>query len=106
MNKGNMCEKCGKPGFSDRGLIIHKSRMHPYVPPPAPVPKPPVFKEGTMIIATEDHNLQGGNNLDVGDVIWIARKAVILKIEKEQGKSDVKVNVGITKRSWQQNQPF
>jgi hypothetical protein len=106
MNKGNTCEKCGRAGFSSKGLKIHESRMHPYVPQPAPAPKPPVFKEGSTIIATEDHSLIGGQSLDVGDVIWFVRKAVILKIEKEQGKTTVKVEAGITKRSWQQNQPW
>jgi hypothetical protein len=106
MNKGHICDKCGRVGFSLRGLRIHESRMHPHVPAPVPAPRPPSFKEGSTIIATEDHNLMGGQNLDVGDVIWFVRKAVILKIEKEQGETTVKVEAGITKRSWRQNQPW
>lgn len=104
MNKGYSCDKCYRGGFTSRGLQIHKTRKHSYVPPPPP--KPPVIIEGSAIIATENHNLSGGRELDVGDVIWIVRKAVILKIEKTQGNATVKVELGITKRNWQCNQPI
>lgn len=107
MNKGYKCEKCGRAGFATTGgLQRHKTRMHPYVPPPPSPPQPPVFRERSTIIATEDHSFLGGQNIDVGDVVWLVRKAVVLKITKTQGKNSVAVQLGITKRSWQEQQPI
>jgi hypothetical protein len=37
--KKYICEKCGKELNTNKGLGLHNTRMHPWVPPPPP-PKP------------------------------------------------------------------
>lgn len=90
------CDECGREDFkSDAGLRQHKAKAHPYVPPPPP-------KRTTEVEPgqEENHNLLGGSYLQLGDVVWIGRKAVITKITKTEGSKNAEVVLRLTKKWW------
>jgi hypothetical protein len=98
------CEKCpGREFRGMRGLRTHQSKAHPYVCPPAPLPKPETTKASGEEETTQ---LIGGRNFEIGDVIWLGRKCTITEITKAEGSPDVKVKLLITKRWYSRNQIF
>lgn len=92
------CGKCGGKFATNRGLAIHDTRMHPYIAPPIPQPKKTV--ETAPSALEEEHNLVAGNNLELGDVVYLGRKTVITRITKTEGSRDVSVTLKITKKWW------
>src|SRR5438552_3487878 len=94
------CDECFREDFkSERGLAKHKTKAHPYVPPPPP-------KRTTEIEPgiEQTHNLLGGSQLHLGDVVWIGRKAVITKITRTEGSRDIEVILRIMKKWWSETE--
>jgi hypothetical protein len=95
-----ICKKCLRDDFkSARGLAQHGTKAHPYVPPP-----PPVRTVQVAPFDEELHNFFGGNKLQVGDVVYFARKAVIRKIIKTEGSNIAEVTLAITKKWWSETE--
>jgi hypothetical protein len=95
-NKKFVCEICGRSDFlSQRGVYQHDRIAHPYIPPPPP-------KRTTEIASLEEesHNLLSGKRLNIGDVVWLGRKAVITKIIRTENSNDVEVILRMTKKWW------
>lgn len=98
--KAFSCGKCALLFSTARGLAQHDRRAHPYVPPPAPK------KETVVEIGeTEDHTLIGGRRVQIGDVIYFGRKAVVTQITKTEGSNDAHVIVRVS-RKWWSSQPL
>jgi hypothetical protein len=95
-NKGFLCEKCRRSDFiSQKGLYQHERIVHPYIPPP--LPKRTIE---TAPLEEENHTLLNGKNLNIGDVVWLGRKAVILRITKTENSNDAEVVLRLTKKWW------
>jgi hypothetical protein len=94
MNKFKFkCDECDDKTFkTQRGLNLHTAKVHPYVPPP-----PPKKETETAPNEYEEHTLLDGRSFRLGDVVWLGKKAVIIKITKTEGSNDVVVNVRLTK---------
>jgi DNA invertase Pin-like site-specific DNA recombinase len=74
------------------------------VPPPPPAPARQVVKALDDELP-EKLILNGGQNLDVGDVFWHKRKFVIKKITKTVGSNSVEVEAECVKREWSHHYP-
>jgi hypothetical protein len=93
------CDECFRTFANSRGLQQHKTKKHPYVPPP-----PPKREIQTAPNEYEDHSLLNGRKVQLGDVIWIGRKAVIVKLTKTEGSNDVDVTLRLTKKWWSETE--
>jgi hypothetical protein len=91
------CDKCSRSFKTLPGLRRHKTRSHFSAPPPPP-PVKTILRVANGDLETL--TLQGGQDLDVGDVFWQTRKFVIKKITKTAGESTVEVEAEVTKRTW------
>src|SRR6266498_3910714 len=75
------CDKCFRDDFkSERGLAQRETKAHPYIPPPPPRRETEIQPGGE-----EKLTILGGHNLQLGDVLWLGRKAVLTKITKTEG---------------------
>lgn len=95
-SKKFVCKKCGRSDFlSQRGVEQHDWKAHPYIPPPSP-------KRTTDLapMDEENHTLLNGKYLNIGDVVWLGRKAVITKIIRTENSNDVEVVLNLTKKWW------
>ncbi len=96
MASNHKCAKCGIGFASTRGLSIHHSRMHPYVPPPAPKKT----TEQEPIETWETTLLGARKQLGLGDVFWHVRKCVITRITVTEGSNDIAITARVTKRHY------
>ena len=103
---GFMCEAdglCERQFGTLEGMKQHMRKAHPpepYVPPPPP-------KKMTTAAPNqldEDHHLIGGKRVDVGDVVYIKRKCVVVSRTETEGSEDLDVVLKVTKRWWSNNE--
>lgn len=93
------CDKCPRVFSTTRGRASHQ-KAHPYIPPPrSTTEKLPVQ------IFLEEHSLQNGKHLELGDVFYRVEKHVIKSITKTEGTTTVKVGTEKLRSNWQSNQP-
>jgi hypothetical protein len=94
------CGDCGRVFGSARGRIQHGTKVHPYVPPPQP-------KQETEIAPDEyydNHRLLNGRRIQIGDVVWLGRKTVVMKITRTDGLNDVQAVLRVTKKWYSQTE--
>lgn len=91
------CNECGRDDFkSDRGIVIHKLKKHPYIPPPPPKKTTWISPSGLPYIST----LKNGKNMGLGDTFVVVSKYVIKKITKTEGSENCDVEADLVKLYW------
>jgi hypothetical protein len=92
------CEKCGRDDFkSNKGVMQHDSKAHPYIAPPEPKKTVEVAEHN---IFPQRRKLLNAATLDIGDVFYRVEKCVLKKITRTEGSRDIDTEYEITKSYW------
>lgn len=98
-----MCEadaSCERQFKTMRGMQAHMRIAHK--PEPIVIPKKVIQRAIDRL--NEDRNLLNAKGqVDIGDVVYITQKCVVVRITETEGSRDLDVELQITKSSWSSN---
>ena len=102
-NKKFQCKKCGRTFKSKKGLLIHESRVHPYIPPEPPKTTVELMPGNNIFNCRKEKLEKGAKTVKIGDSININTKYVVRKTIITEGDNTLEVEVEKVSGTWSKN---